>query len=120
MKTVTNLCERDTVENAILAAAREDGTWLIYQEGDKLPDMPIDIFPNISVSAWQIRKALNSAKLRDAIETAVTVSKDRDLKDGWEFAAMFDSSSPLVIAMGEAIGKKPEEIYELFQLARVL
>jgi hypothetical protein len=74
----------------------------------------------ITVSAWQIRKALNQLNLRTTIETAVSNSSDQDLKDGWEYAKEFESNNPLVLSMGKAIGKTESEMYQVFQLAETL
>lgn len=75
--------------------------------------------PALVCSRWQIRKALNLAGLRAAVEAAVA-SGSQDLKDGWEFANEFRSDDPLVLEMGVALGKSPEEIREVIALAITL
>jgi hypothetical protein len=79
---------------------------------------PIQI--GISVSAWQLRKALNQLGLRAAVEAAVTSSTNQDLKDGWSYAGTFNSDDPLVVAMGTALGKTPSQMLALFELASTL
>ena len=74
----------------------------------------------IEVSAWQIRKALNRAGLRDAVESAVAASNDLDLKDGWERAPTFWSDQPMTLALGASLGKSAADMYALFQLAETL
>lgn len=76
--------------------------------------------PVYTCSPWQIRKALNERGLRQAVEDAVAASDNQTLKDGWEFATQFNSNDPFVIAMGEEIGKTPEETAELIQYASTL
>lgn len=71
-------------------------------------------------SPWQIRKALNDLGLRQAVEDAVAASTDATLKDGWQYATEFRSDDPFVIAMGEEIGKTPEETAELIEFAKGL
>jgi hypothetical protein len=79
---------------------------------------PIQI--GISVSAWQLRKALNHLGLRAAVEAAVTASTNQDIKDGWAYAGSFNSDDPLVTTMGTAIGQTPAQMYALFELASTL
>jgi hypothetical protein len=79
---------------------------------------PIQI--GISVSAWQLRKALNQLGLRDAVESAVTASTNQDLKDGWAYAGTFNSDDPLVVTMGTALSQTPAQMYALFELASTL
>jgi hypothetical protein len=79
---------------------------------------PIQI--GISVSAWQLRKALNQLGLRAAVEAAVTASTNQDIKDGWEYAGTFNSDDPLVTPMGTALGQAPAQMYSLFELASTL
>lgn len=76
--------------------------------------------PPVSCNAWQIRKALNTVGLRDAVETAVAQTADRDLKDGWERATEFRSDDAFVLNMGAALGKTGQEIHELIALAATL
>jgi hypothetical protein len=79
---------------------------------------PIQI--GISVSAWQLRKALNQLGLRSAVEAAVTASTDQDIKDGWAYAGTFNSDDPLVTTMGTALSQTPVKMYALFELASTL
>lgn len=68
-------------------------------------------------SPWQIRKALSDLGLRQAVEDAVAASTDATLKDGWAYATAFRSDDPFVIAMGESLGKTPEETAALIEFA---
>ena len=82
------------------------------------PADPIPVPPTV-VSPRQIRHALNQMGLRVDVEAAVA-SGDQDLKDWWEFATTFESNHPMVIAMGETLGKTQEEMDALFTLAKDL
>ena len=68
-------------------------------------------------SPWQIRKALHDLGLRQAVEDAVAASTDATLRDGWAYATAFRSDDPFVIAMGESLGKTPEETAALIEFA---
>lgn len=71
-------------------------------------------------SPWQIRKALNQAGKRQAVESAVAASGDIHIKDGWEFATEFRSDDPFVIDMGGLIGLDEAATAALIQQASVL
>ncbi|MEN6629999.1 MAG: hypothetical protein ABFC42_10165 [Sulfuricella sp.] len=88
--------------------------------GSQPPALPIYVAPAPQVftcSPWQIRKALNSLGLRQAVEDAVATSADQALKDGWGFASEFRSDDPFVILMGATLGKSDQETAELIQYA---
>ena len=72
------------------------------------------------VSAWQLRKALNARGMREPIELLVKNSPYQDLRDGWEYATEFYVDNPFVAAMGQAIGKTPDEMKELWAFAATL
>lgn len=71
-------------------------------------------------SPWQIRKALNTLGLRQAVEDAVAASNDITLKDGWEFATEFRSDDPFVMSMGISLGKSEQETRDLIVFATTL
>ena len=74
----------------------------------------------LSVTPWQIRKALNAVGLRDAVESAVATSTDITVKDGWEFATEFREDDVFVISLGAAMGKTSAEMHGVFLLAKSL
>lgn len=73
----------------------------------------------LTVSPWQFRKALNRLGLRAEVEQAIAAA-DAETKDGYEYATEFRRADPLVVSMGAALGKTPEEIDQVFLLARTL
>lgn len=73
----------------------------------------------ITVSPWQIRKALNDTNLRSLVETAVA-SADQHTKDGWEFATAFVENDPFVVGMFAQLGKTDEDRHAFFVLAQTL
>lgn len=85
----------------------------------KVPDAE-PAMPRIDVSAWQIRKALNMAGLRNQVENAVAASDSIEVKDGWLHSPRFFSDNDLALTMGAALGKSREDMYELFLLAASL
>jgi len=75
--------------------------------------------PVISVTPWQIRKALNQLDLRDAVEHAVAVA-DQTTQDAWQYATEFVRTDPLVVNISLALSKSGEELDSLFELASSL
>ena len=73
----------------------------------------------ITVTPWQIRKALNQLGLRASVEAAVAASS-QEVKDGWEFASEFRSDNELISQLCTALGKTEAERVALFQLAATL
>lgn len=90
---------------------------MVIYTGEDLP--PFVTSTPTSVTPWQIRKALNALRLRDAVEAAVAAGS-QDMKDGWEFATEVRRDDPLVVAMGAALGKSSKDLDELFALAATL
>ena len=74
----------------------------------------------LSVTPWQIRKALNAIGLRESVEAAVVASNDITIKDGWEFATEFREDDASVIGLGAAMGKTSAEMHGVFLLAKSL
>lgn len=75
--------------------------------------------PNISISAWQIRKALTAVGLRDQIETAVA-GASQEIKDAWQHANPFDRNHPLIVQMASALGLSDAEVDAVFELGATL
>ena len=75
--------------------------------------------PVPTLSAWQIRKALNQMGLRDAVEAAVAAGP-QDAKDAWAYANEFERGHPLIESFAQALGKTDEDIDALFALGATL
>lgn len=93
-----------------------DGATVRHPTEEELPALA----PPITVSPWQLRKALNQLGLRAQVEQAVADVGDQNLKDGWEFATQFVRTDPFVVSMGQALGKTDADIDALFALAATL
>lgn len=81
-----------------------------------LAETRCDIRP---VSAWQIRKALNLLGWRDDVESFVAQS-DQTTQDGWFTAKEFYRTDPLVVGVGQVLGKTEDEMDDFFRLADTL
>lgn len=76
--------------------------------------------PHITISPWQLRKALNAQGLRQAVEDFVTNSGDADLQDAYKFATEWQSDNPLLLSKLGALGMTEDQMYALFELAVTL
>ena len=95
-------------------------TYLDWVSQGGVPDPYVAQTPPIpDVSPRQIRQALTRLGLRAQVEAAVAAG-DSDLKDWWEFSAPFERVHPQVVAMGDALGVKPEQLDNLWNLAATL
>ena len=96
--------------------------WTEYQQwlaDGNTPD-PAGPLPVPSmVSAWQVRKALNLLGWRQEVEEFVAQA-DQTTKDGWLTARDFYRTDPLVIGVGQILGKTEEEMDDFFRLAGTL
>lgn len=75
---------------------------------------------HITISPWQLRKALNAQGLRQTVEDFVTNSGDKDLQDAYEFATEWQSDNPLLLSKLGNIGMTEDAMYALFELAATL
>ena len=107
----------DAVHSAMMAG-QELGKIITPGAGGypELVDPPPSV---ITVTPWQIRKALNQLGLRASVEAAVAASS-QEVKDGWEFASEFRSDNELIAQLCSALGKTEGERVALFQLAATL
>lgn len=92
--------------------------WIADGNTPESADAP-PVSPPISVSPWQIRKALNVSGLRNAVEVAVLQS-DQTTKDAWQYSTSFVRTHPLVVNLLLASGKSEAEGDALFELAQTL
>ena len=72
-----------------------------------------------TVSAFQIRAALNQLNLRDSVEQTVAAG-DQDLKDAWAFAPKFNRFNAQVLAMQAALNLTDAQVDEVFDLGATL
>lgn len=107
--------EPPVFDRATQGAFFKDGAWVIV---DAVP--AVEPTPVYACNPWQIRKVLNQAGKRKAVEDAVAASGDIQIKDGWEFATEFRSDDPFVISMGGLIGMDAAATREFIQQASVL
>jgi hypothetical protein len=83
------------------------------------PPAPPVVVPPVVVTAKQIRLALNQIGFRAAVEGWVQAA-DQDTKDTWQYGTEFARADSPVTDAAEAYGKTPEEVDELFELAKTL
>lgn len=72
-----------------------------------------------TVSAFQIRAALNQLNLRDDVEQIVAAG-GQNLKDAWAYAPKFNRFNDQVLAMQSALNLTDAQVDELFDLAATL
>lgn len=70
----------------------------------------------ITVSKWQLVRALNDMNLRAIVLGAIN-SADQSTQDAWTFSVEFRRDHPLVLGLGQALGKSSDDLDALFLLA---
>lgn len=114
----------ETFEEAVALGAETiikdgDAAYRCYMPGE-IERPVVEAPPPVpTLSAWQIRKALNQMGLRDAVEAAVAAGP-QDAKDAWAYANEFERSHPLIESFAQALGKSDEDIDALFTLGATL
>lgn len=73
-----------------------------------------------SVAMWQARAAIATAGLTDKIQAAVTASGNQAFIAAWEYDTMVSRQSPMIAALGTAIGLTSAQIDALFVSAAAL
>jgi hypothetical protein len=66
------------------------------------------------LNAAQIRMQLTVMGLRDAVETAVSMSTDRNLHDLWQYSPRFDRNNPALLAMAQQLNVPDTVLDQLF------
>lgn len=109
--------EISNAEHARLLAGQSEGKQISADMDGRpiLVDLPVCV-PIISVSAWQIRKALNQTGMRAAVE-AYAATADQDTKDGWDKATEFREDDPLLVSAASALHA---DLHALLELAATL
>lgn len=96
-----------------------DTEYRCYMPGEIERPVVEAIPPVPTLSAWQIRKALNQMGLREAVEAAVAAGP-QDAKDAWAYANEFERDHYLIESFAQALGKSDEDIDALFALGATL
>jgi hypothetical protein len=81
--------------------------------------MPPDPPERLSVSARQLRLALLEQNFLDDVEALINnPSTPKSVKIEWEYANEFDMDNPLISAFATALQRSPEDVSNLFALAK--
>jgi len=75
---------------------------------------------HITVTAWQLRKALIANGMHEQVKQAVAGSGDELMMTGWEYATEFESDHPMLLQMLPALGMDEDAMYTLFEQAKAL
>lgn len=75
---------------------------------------------HITVTAWQLRKALIANGMYQTVNDAVASAGDVNLSVAWEYATEFESDHPLLTAMLPALSMNEDQMYSLFEQAKTL
>lgn len=97
---------------ALWLAAGNGPTEIVDQE-------VVAVRQHITVSAVQLRRALNQESKRDALELAVANS-DIAIRDGWQYLTEWESDNPQLPTMLPGLDISEDEMYNLFSLAKTL
>lgn len=101
---------------------REFVAWLALGNGPtEIADQEVvEPRQHITLSPWQLRKALNQSGLRQNVEDMVAGSGDIDLQDAWQFATEWQSDHPLLLSKLPALGMTEDQMYSVFELGLTL
>ena len=72
------------------------------------------------VTALQARRALRAAGLYDTVKAAVEAAPDPDVRDSWEYAAVWHRDAVWIATLGAQLGLSQAEIDALFVQAASL
>ncbi len=72
------------------------------------------------VTALQARRALRAAGLYDTVKAAVDAAPDPDVRDSWEYAAVWHRDAIWIDVLGAQLDLSPEQIDALFVQAASL
>lgn len=75
---------------------------------------------HITVTAWQLRKALIAQGMYEQVQATVQASGDLSMITGWEYATEFESDHPMLLAMLPALAMDEDSMYILFEQAKAL
>lgn len=75
--------------------------------------------PHATCTPWQLRKALNARGLREQVDSLVA-TLDQDARDGFEYATMWESDNPLLLAAIPELGMSESDLHDLITAASTL
>ena len=93
--------------------------WLQQGNVPEIAEVEINEASNLIVTPRQIRRALSIVGLREQVELQVKASS-QEVQDTWEFSTQIERTNPLLIQMGEALGRTSADLDALFELANTL
>jgi len=112
--------------HAIARVAQADGTWLVYEPGDTLPDgifgPPADGV-TAEVTMRQARQALHLAGKLAAVEAAIDAMPEppRELaRIAWEHSQVIERNAPFTEQLAAVLGMSAAEVDALFIQAAAL
>lgn len=116
-----------TREDGVIVAPTVDlqnPDYVAYQEWLQQGNTPLVFIEDaqaslLAVTPRQIRLALNIVGLRESVESMVQASS-QEVKDTWDFSTEIERTNPLLIQMGEALGRTSADLDALFELANTL
>ncbi len=73
-----------------------------------------------TVKMWQARAALRNAGLFDTANALIVASGNAAWVEAWEYAPEISRTSPMVNAMGQALGLTSEQVDDLFAQAATI
>lgn len=93
--------------------------WLQQGNVPEIAEVEINEASNLIVTPRQIRRALSIVGLREQVELQVKASS-QEVQDTWEFSTQIERTNPLLIQMGETLGRTSADLDALFELANTL
>lgn len=112
--------------NGICRVAQPDGSWIVYEPGDGVPEglfgAPSNGVP-AEVTMRQARQALHIAGLLTDVEAAIDAMTEppRELaRIAWEHSQVIERRAPFVLQLAAALGMSDAEVDALFVSAASL
>lgn len=94
--------------------------WLKQGNGPTPFEEPVDPYPRIEVTAWQLGQALAAFGWLNDVNAAAESHPNPMVKFGWTRAPTFFSDQPLTLGLAMMINKTRAQLQSLFELASTL